>query len=392
MSDRYDAIVLGGGHNGLTCGAYLARAGLRTVVLERRRVVGGAVVTEEIVPGFKFSVFSYLMSLLHPKVIADLELRSHGFEVLPASDMFSPLPGGDHIVFSDSVEKTQHSFARFSRKDAEIYPEFNRYLMESVVVLRKVLLDTPPDPSCKDWKSFKQTAAFLWKYRRVRGKLFRIIDLFTMSADDYLSEWFESTHVKAMLAYYCGIGTFVGPKSPGSAYVVSHHLMGEHAGAGGWGFIRGGMGSITQAIASYGRSKGLEIRVNAEVIAIDTTDGRATGVTLADGSRIVAPIIASNVSAKLTFLKFLPRSELPAEFVRNVEGYRTYSTAFKINIACERLPTFTAFDPAHLRFRLSDVHPYRPDGRVSRTGLRRRQVRRLVSRSFRDGSDAEFRR
>ena len=245
MPERYDAIIVGGGHNGLTCGAYLARAGLNTIVLERRHVIGGAAVTEEIIPGFRFSVFSYLMSLLHPKVIADFDLKQHGFEVLPATDMFGPIPGGNHIVFSDSVQKTQHSFARFSRKDADIYPEFDRYLMESVVILRKVLLETPPDPSCRDWKAFKQTLSFLWKYRRVRGKLFRLMDLFTMSADDYLSEWFESTHVKAVLAYYCGIGTFVGPRSPGSAYVVTHHLMGEHAGAGGWGFIRGGMGTIS---------------------------------------------------------------------------------------------------------------------------------------------------
>ena len=216
--------------------------------------------------------------------------------------------------------------------------------------MRQVLLETPPDPSCRDWKSFKQTAAFLWKYRRIRGKLFRFIDLFTMSADDYLSEWFESTHVKTVLAYYCGIGSFVGPKSPGSAYVVMHHLLGEHAGAGGWGFIRGGMGTITQAIASYGRSKGLEIRTNAEVIGIDTAGGKATGVTLADGSRIEARVVASNVSAKLTFLKFLPRAELPAEFVRDVENYRTYSTAFKINIACEQLPKFKAFNPVDCGF------------------------------------------
>ncbi len=152
---------------------------------------------------------------MHPQVIADFELKRHGFEVLPATDMFGPIPGGNHIVFSDSIAKTQQSFARFSRKDAEIYPEFDRYLMESVVILRKILLETPPDPSCRDWKAFKQTAAFLWKYRRIRGKLYRLIDLFTMSADDYLSEWFESTHVKAVLAYYSGIGTFVGPKSPG---------------------------------------------------------------------------------------------------------------------------------------------------------------------------------
>ena len=345
MAERYDAVIIGGGHNGLTCGAYLARAGLKTLVLERRDVIGGAAVSEEVIPGFKFSVFSYLMSLLHPKVIAELELKRFGFEVLPASDMFGPLPGGNHIVFSDSMEKTQKSFARFSRKDAEIYPEFDRYLMDSVKIVRKILLETPPDVSCRDWRAFKQTASFLWKYRKIHGKLFRLIDLMTMSADAYLSEWFESSEIKAVLAYYSGIGTLVGPKSPGSAYVIMHHVMGEHAGAGGWGFIRGGMGTISQAIAASGKERGLEIRTNAEVIAIETANGRATGVTLADGTRIDANLVASNVSAKLTFLKFLPRDKLPAEFVRDIEAYRTYSGAFKINIACERLPQYKSFDP-----------------------------------------------
>lgn len=345
MSERYDAIIIGAGHNGLTCGAYLARAGLKTLVLERREVIGGAAVTEEVVPGFKFSVFSYLMSLLHPKVIHDLELSKYGYEVLPASDMFGPLPGNDYIVFSDDVAKTQASFARFSQKDAAIYPEFDRYLMESVQIMRKILLETPPDPSCRDWRSFKESAKFLWKYRKVGGKLFRLIDLMTMSADDYLSEWFESTEVKAVLAYYSGIGTFAGPRSPGSAYVVMHHVMGEHAGAGGWGFIRGGMGTITQAIAQSGREKGLVIKTNAAVASIDNANGRATGVTLDDGTRYEADIVASNVSAKLTFLKFLDRSTLPPDFVRDIESYRTLSSAFKINIACERLPQYTSFDP-----------------------------------------------
>jgi len=157
-----------------------------------------------------------------------------------------------------------------------------------------------------------------------------------MGADDYLSEWFEDTHIKAVLAYCSGLGTLAGPKTPGSAYVIMHHVMGEHAGAGGWGFVRGGMGTITQAIAKAGREKGLEIRTSAPVASIDLSGGRATGVTLEDGARIEAGFLASNVSAKLTFLKFLPEDALPAEFVRDLRGYRTYSAAFKINIACER--------------------------------------------------------
>jgi phytoene dehydrogenase-like protein len=350
LAERYDAIIIGGGHNGLTCGAYLARAGLRTLVLERREVFGGAAVTEETVPGFKFSTFSYLMSLLHPKVIADLDLRRHGFEVLPASDMFAPLPDNNHIIFSDDIGKSQASFARFSRKDAEIYPEFDRYLAESTQIVRKLLLETPPDPSCRDWRSFRETAKLLWKYRKVGPKLFRLIDLLTMSADAYLSEWFEDTHIKALLAYYCGIGTYAGPRTPGSAYVIMHHIMGEHAGAGGWGFVRGGMGTISQAIAAAGREKGMEIRTGAEVLAIDSANGRATGVTLADGSRISAGIVASNVSAKLTFLKFLKPELLPESLLRDIRTYRTYSAAFKANIACERLPVYPSFDAATCGF------------------------------------------
>src|SRR5579885_1413852 len=175
--------------------------------------------------------------------------------VLPATDLFAPLPGDDYITFSDDIERTQRTFARFSRKDAAIYPEFDRYLMESVKVMRRLLLETPPDPSCRDWRSFKETAKFLWRYRRVCGKLFRFVDLLTMRADDYLSEWFERTEIKALLAYYSSIGTFAGPKSPGSAYVIMHHVMGEHAGAGGWGFVRGGMGAISTAIARSGTEK-----------------------------------------------------------------------------------------------------------------------------------------
>jgi phytoene dehydrogenase-like protein len=344
MQTKYDAIVVGAGHNGLTCAAYLARAGLKVLALERRHVVGGAAVTEEIVPGFKFSVFSYMMSLLHPKVIAELELARYGYKVLPATDMFGPLPGNDFIVFSEDIATTQRHFARFSKKDAAIYPEFDRYLMDSVKIMRRLLHETPPDPTCRDWRSFKETARFLWRYRKVGSRLFRLIDLLTMSADDYLSEWFESTEIKAVLAYYSGVGTFAGPKSPGTAYVILHHLMGEHSGAGGWGFVRGGMGAISAAIAQSGMQHGVQMRTNAEVAAIQTSSGRATGVTLADGSRYQADIVVSNISAKLTFLKLLDKSQLPPEFVRDIETYRTLSSAFKINIACHRLPQYKAFD------------------------------------------------
>ena len=350
MAQQFDAIIIGAGHNGLTCGAYLARAGLRTLVLERRSVIGGAAVSEEIIPGFTFSVFSYLMSWLHPKVIADLELRKHGFEVLPASDMFGPQPDGNHILFSDQMARTQASFARFSKHDADIYPEFDRYLGAAVALIRKLILETPVDPTKRSWRDIKAMSAFLWKYRRIGKTLHRVIDLLTLSADEFLSAWFERTEVKAVLAYYSGIGTFTGPKSPGSAYVTVHHLLGEHAGAGGWGFIRGGMGTISSAIAASGKAHGLSVRTDAEVVAIDNSGGRVTGVTLADGTRLAAPVIASNASCKVTFLKLIEPDRLPADFLAEIRRFRTFSTAFKINIACERLPQYRAFDAASCGF------------------------------------------
>lgn len=350
MAERYDAIIIGAGHNGLTCGAYLAKAGLKTLVLERRPVIGGAAVSEEIVPGFMFSVFSYLMSWLHPKVIADLELRRYGFEVLPASDMFGPQADGRHIIFSDDMARTQASFARFSKKDAAIYPEFDRYLGESVKLMRKLILDTPVDPTKRSWRDFKDLSAFLWKYRKSGRTFHRVVDLLTLSADEFLSNWFESTEVRAVLAYYSGIGTFAGPKSPGSAYVTVHHLLGEHAGAGGWGFIRGGMGTISNAIARSGESHGLTVRTEAEVVRIDSSGGRTMGVSLADGTRIEAPIVASNASCKVTFLQLVDEKHLPADFIADIRRYRTFSTAFKINIACDRLPQYRAFDAAQCGF------------------------------------------
>ena len=246
MTDDGDVIVIGGGHNGLVCGAYLARAGLKTLVLERREIFGGAAVTEEFSPGFRASRFSYVMSLLHPRVIRDLELKSFGLEVLPANDLFCPLGGDDSIVFSDDIAKTQAEFARFSAHDAQVYPAFARYLEESATFVRQLLFETPVDPVRRSWKAFRGSASLLWRHRRIGDQAYRLVDLLTQSADDYLSAWFENDIIRSVLAYYACIGTFAGPKSPGTAYVIMHHLMGEHAGAGGWGFIRGGMGAITR--------------------------------------------------------------------------------------------------------------------------------------------------
>jgi len=338
MSQSYDAVVVGAGHNGLVCANYLARGGLKVAVLERRGIVGGAAVTEEIAPGFRASIFSYLMSLLHPRIIRDFDLRALGVEVLPCSDMVSPVSDTDYIVFSDNMAKTQASFAKFSKADAEIYPAFDAYLREATGIVRQLLWETPFDPAKRDWRTFRDATSFLWRYRRVGRNMYRIIDLLTMSAYDFLKEWFEDDRVMAVLAYYASIGTFAGPKTPGSAYVIMHHLMGEHEGAGGWGFIKGGMGAITQALAAYGRRHGVDIFTDRSVARIETVNGRATGVVIEDGSVYRAPVIAANANAKHLYLDLVGEQQLPAEVVREIKAYRTFSTAFKLNIACERPP------------------------------------------------------
>ncbi len=340
----YDAIVIGAGHNGLVCANYLARAGQKVLVLERRGVLGGAAVTEEIAPGFRASIFSYLMSLLHPRIIRDFELKKHGLQVLPCSDMISPVSSDDYIVFSDDIAKTQASFAKFSKKDAAIYPEFDRYLQETAQIVRQLLWDTPVDPTRHDWKTFRDGASLLWKHRRIGRKAYRIIDMLTMSAYDFLREWFEDDRVMAVLAYYASIGTFAGPKTPGSAYVIMHHIMGEHEGAGGWGFIKGGMGAVTQALAAYGRTAGVEYVTDANIKEVRIAGERATAVVTAKGDTYRGKVIAANVNAKALYLDMIGETRLPEEVAREIRGYRTFSTAFKMNIACERPPQYRILD------------------------------------------------
>ncbi|MCW4116383.1 NAD(P)/FAD-dependent oxidoreductase [Aurantimonas sp. MSK8Z-1] len=344
MQKSYDAVIIGAGHNGLVCAGYLAKAGLKVAVLERRPVVGGAAVTEEIAPGFRASIFSYLMSLLHPRIIRDFDLGRHGLTVLPCSDMVSPVGGDDYILFSDDIAKTQASFAKFSKADAAIYSEFDRYLMESAAIVRKLLWETPVDPTKRDWKSFRDMAQLLWKYRKVGRKMYRIVDLMTMSAYDFLREWFEDDRVMAVLAYYASIGTFAGPKTPGSAYVIMHHVMGEHEGAGGWGFIKGGMGSITQALAAALGELGVDIVTDCEIARIKVAEDAVASVETVGGDVYTAGIVASNANAKIVYQKLLDPAYVPAEVKREIDNYRTFSTAFKMNIACERPPQYRILD------------------------------------------------
>ena len=350
MAADHDVIVIGSGHNGLVCGAYLAKAGLRTLVLERRELVGGAAVTEEFAPGFRASRFSYVMSLLHPRVIRDLDLKSYGLEVLPANDLFCPLGGDQYIIFSDDLAKTQAEFARFSHRDAAVYPEFSRHLDEAARLVRGLLFETPVDPTRRRWRNFRDSASLLWRQRTIGDRMYRLIDLMTQSAYDYLSVWFESDVIKSVLGYYACIGTFAGPRSPGTAYVILHHLMGEHAGAGGWGFVRGGMGAITQSIARSAQRFGMQVLTDAPVAEVTVENGRARGVRTADGREFRARVVVSNASAQTLFRRLLKAELLPAELLAEIDAFRTFSTAFKMNIAAESPPRYRAFDPGRTGF------------------------------------------
>ncbi|MYH70947.1 MAG: NAD(P)/FAD-dependent oxidoreductase [Gammaproteobacteria bacterium] len=341
MTTQYDAIIVGAGHNGLTCGAYLAKAGLKTLVLERRHVIGGAAVTEEFSPGFRASIFSYIMGHVNPKVIADLELEKFGLEHMKVEDVIYPLYDNDCIVFTSNLERNLQQIARFSKKDAEAYPEFFNYMSNSIRVMRNWLLETPVDPADRSWRKFKETAGMIWRYRKIGDELYRIYDAMTMSAYEYVSQWFESDVVKAVLCYWATIGCNVGPKSPGTAFNILFHLVGEN----GMGFCRGGMGMISQSLADSGRRHGMEIKTDSPVNEILVENGRAAGVITEDGREYRGKLVSCNVSASLTFGKLVRREHLPESFMREIKQFRNKGSAFKINLAVDQAPQYKGFDP-----------------------------------------------
>jgi len=342
VSLKYDAIVIGGGHNGLTCGAYLARAGLKTLVLERRHVIGGEVVSEEVVPGVIFSVFSLLTGALSSKVIRELELHKFGLDkVFDGGDIFVPISKDEYLSLSRDARKTQQSFERFSQHDARAYPDFRAYLEEVGLLFRRLMLETPVDPTKGNWKAFKRTAEFLWRYRRIGGQFYRVIDLMTQSADDYLAPWFESSIVRAVFAYWASIGNCAGPKTPGSAYCMLDNVIGGSKESPR-GHVRGGMGTIAKAIAASGTAFGLQILTDSEVREVVTQNGRAISVITAKGERYDAPVIVSNVHCKILFGQLISENLLPVEFMDQIRTFRTFSTAWKINIACDA-PRSTRF-------------------------------------------------
>jgi phytoene dehydrogenase-like protein len=345
---RYDAIVIGAGHNGLVAGAYLARAGRKTLVLERRPLVGGAAVTEEIFPGFKFSVFSYVVSLLRPEIIRDLDLPSHGLQILPLESTVTPLDNGDYLGSWGDADESRRELERHSPRDAEAAVRFGKLMHHMAMAVRPILGMVPPDPTSlapSDLRSLLRVGRHM---RGLGAEHFHALHkLMTMSSADYLDEWYEFDPLKATKSASGIIGTFLGPRSPGSAYVLLHHYMGEIDGAfRAWGFQRGGTGAISESIASAARAAGAEVRTDATVERVIVRDGKVKGVALANGDEISAPIVVSSLDPRRTFLQLVERKELPNDLVTNVERYKFRGSSGKVNLALSGLPDFACFREA----------------------------------------------
>ncbi len=356
-SHQYDVIVIGGGHNGLVNAAYLARAGKKVLVLERRHVLGGAAVTEEIIPGFKFSVCSYVVSLLRPEIIRDLDLPRHGLEILPLDGTFTPMPNGDYLWRINDHGKTVRELRRHSRVDAEAYEEFGKAMLQMCRFVKPILSMVPPDPTTLNPKDLFKLLFLGRRFQDLSGEdKYNQVQLMTMSAIDFLDQWFETDVLKATMSASGIIGTFLGVRSPGTAYVLLHHYMGEIDGAfRAWGFARGGTGAISNAIADAAREAGVEIKTQSAIAQILVKDGKAVGVVTSSGDEYRAAIISSSVDPNLTFLKMLEPKDLSDDFRDEVKRYKYRGSSGKVNLALDALPNFTCLpgEGTHLRGAIS---------------------------------------
>ncbi|QEL17991.1 phytoene desaturase family protein [Limnoglobus roseus] len=348
MPSRYDAIIIGAGHNGLVTAAYLAKAGRRVLVLERREILGGCCITEEVWPGYKVSSAAYVNSLLRPEIIRDLELKKYGFEMIPRSpSSFTPFPDGRYLMMGPDKEITHREIAKFSPRDAEQYPKYEAMLTRVADFLEPMLVQTPPDPFAglgNLWELGKLGYRFRGMGRNAAAEA---VEVLTGAATPILDRWFESQQLKATLATDAVIGAFAPPSHPGTAYVLFHHVMGECDGVRGvWGYVRGGMGTISNSIASAAKRHGAEIRPNSPVARILVKDGRATGVALQDGTEFHASAVASCADANVTFLKLMDAKDLPADFVASVKTIDYSSATVKINVALSEPPRFSCLPTA----------------------------------------------
>ena len=343
MTQPYDAVIIGGGHNGLVTAAYLGRAGKRVLVLERRHLVGGAAVTEEIFPGFKFSVFSYVVSLLRPDIIRELDLARHGLQILPLESTLTPLPNGDYFMAWGDHDRARQELQRHVPTDAEAYDEFGVLMHHMAMAVRPILDMIPPDPASLSPGDLKSLLKLGKHFHDLGPERFHTLHrLMTMSSADFLGEWFECEPLKATKSASGIIGTFLGPRSPGTAYVLLHHYMGDIDGAfRAWGFARGGTGAISEAIASAAREAGVEIRTEASVERVMVERGKAVGVALEDGTEIRASRVVSALDPKRTFTQLLDQSLLPDDLLDGLRRYRYRGSSGKVNLALSELPNFT---------------------------------------------------
>jgi phytoene dehydrogenase-like protein len=348
MTTQHDAIIIGAGHNGLVTACYLAKAGWKVLVLERRYVVGGACVTEEVFPGFKVSTAAYVNSLFRKEIVRDLRLGEYGFEVLERNpSSFTPFPDGRSLLLGPDAGLNHEQIAKFSPRDAEAYPKYEAMLERVADVLEPTLVQRPPNlvrPGIMDlWRMWKLARAF----QAMGTRMGEAVEVLTGPARTILDRWFESEELKATLATDAIIGAFAAPSMPGTAYVLFHHVMGETNGKRGvWAYVKGGMGGLTLALASVARSLGVDVVTEAPVQRITVKNGAATGVVLADGREVQAPVVASNADCNVTFTKLMESSLLPPDFAEAIGRIGYESASLKINVALERLPSFKAL-PGH---------------------------------------------
>jgi len=349
--ESYDAVVIGGGHNGLVAAAYLARSGAKTLVLEGRPQVGGAATTEAPwpdAPEFKVTRLSYVMSLLPPTILNDLKLEQHGYKIFPMGPYYQAFPeGGSLTLYEEDSQRAYDEIAKWSKKDADAYPKWNAWLGGLADVLGPLLLTVPPAIGSRKPKDLKDTLKLAWRNRGLDVRTVAdVTRLMTMSIADLLDDWFESPQIKGALAVNGVIGTWAGPQEPGTAYVMAHHSIGDVGDGrlGSWGFPEGGMGAVAGAIASSARSLGVTIRTSARVtkITVAPGTGRATGVVLENGDEISAKVVVSSLHPKTAFLDHVGRENLPDDFVTDIEHWKTRSGVVKINLALGELPDFSA--------------------------------------------------